>query len=410
MYMDRHAEKTISLAYHMTMATITMFLFSEFVNRGPFYAAAMMLDRYKIKYLALFLSIFINILLMIRTRTPLFKNKVFNTEAKKFMYAFIALMIITIVYQIKNGYLAYSYEEMFYTVLPFVFVVILVNVDYINITRILDNSFYVVVLVFFLCNIDLFNLSSIASISFADSYSPFESGFSLVLICYELYYLVRYGKRETKSTICLILTILTFKRLTVIKGILFFVFVPMIKARKTPTWLFWLAVVVFCLTPMVMEYIYSDEISALISDYFGKTMNQLSMDRYRRTRFVLDNLNQVQHGYGSITYFLTKFYGDGTLSNRSLHCDILKIYLECSMVGTVLFTYFHFSAVRKNIFAFLLMVHVFTEMIINHPFGAGNVGRWIIMYTMFVYYLYMGNGIFYDDDSGKPRKLRFYYR
>ena len=56
---------------------------------------------------------------------------------------------------------------------------------------------------------------------------------SLIFVFLELYFLVRYNKRNGKSIICLIITILTFKRFSVILAILFFIIVPIIKTKNS---------------------------------------------------------------------------------------------------------------------------------------------------------------------------------
>lgn len=391
-------------SYYLTMLTLALFLFSEFIERGPFYSISKTIDNLKIKYVLLLITLILNLMTLIRNK-KVFKDGVFKNEAKNIGCAFFSLIIITIILQIKNGFLRYSVEEMFFTILPLIFVVALISIDYRNVSRILDNSFYIIIGVFLIGYIDILTPKNILKIDFLNSYSPFENGISLVFVCYELYYLVRYKKREARSTTCLLLTILTFKRVTVLKAILFYIFVPMLKNKKVPKILFIISIVFFSLAPLAIQFIYSDTMAKILSDYFGMSMNKLTMDRYARTTFVLENLQSIKYGYGSVTYFLTKYFRAGTLSNRSLHCDILKIYLECGSIGTLLFTYFHFSAVKNNIYSYILMLHVFTEMIINHPFGVGNVGRWIIMYLMIVFFVNQGNGLFYRE--GLPRKKHF---
>ena len=400
-------EKGKTTAYYMTMITICLFIFSEFIIRGPFFAASKIIDGLKLKYVFLVLSCGLNFLLLSKNEKGIFKRyDVFYAESIAFTRAIGVLLIITIIMQIKNGFQSFSYTEFAYLVLPLAFVIILVAVDYENISRILDKLFYIVVIAFFLCYLDILTPANILSISFADSYSPFESSSSLIYVCFELYYIVRYGGRNHKSLVCLLLTILTFKRVSVIKAVLIYIFVPMLKKKDVPKWLFWSLVIFFCVLPIGLSIFYSDSFAAMLSSIYNIDINMLTMDRYRRTNYVLDSLDQIKYGYGSVTYFLTNFFGTGTFENRSLHCDILRIYLECTIFGTIGYTYFSLSAAKNNIFSFVLLLHIFIEMIINHPIGAGCVGNWIMMYMMIAYFNYRDEAYFYREGNLRRKRIK----
>lgn len=399
-------EKGKTAAYYMTIMTICLFVFSEVIYRGPFFVASKVIDGLKLKYVFLFLTCGVNLMLLARNgKRVLRRSSVYYIEAKAFIKAIGVLLIITIIMQVQNGFRSFSYIEFAYLLLPLGFSIILVATDYECITRILDNSFYIVTMAFIISYLDILTPANILSISFVNSYSPFENSNSLMYVCFELYFLVRYGGRNHKSFICLLLTILTFKRIVVIKAILIYVFVPMLKKKSVPKWLFWSALIVFCILPIGLQIFYSDSFATMVSSMYNIDMNQLTMDRYRRTNYVLDNLEQIKYGYGSVTYFLTHFFGTGIFENRSLHCDILRIYLECTIIGTIGYNYFSFSVARNNIISFILMFHIFTEMVINHPIGAGCVGNWIILYMMIIYFNYRDKIYFYKE--GKLRRKRF---
>lgn len=387
------------------MATLIVFIMSELITRGPLQTVANAIDEMKIKYAFMAFSAFFLLAIIISKRKKLFKNGIFLTEAKLFFGAIAGLGLITLYYQIKNGFRAFVIPEFCYILVPLLFVVLIVSVDSYNITRVLDNCFYFVVIAFLLCNFDILTPSSLKEISFSESASPFEQGSSIIFVCFELYYLIRYGRKNGKTVICLILTILTFKRVSVIKAILFFIFVPMIKSKKVPKWLIVSIIILFCALPFLLEFIYSNNFASLVAAKYGMEINELTMDRFARTVYVLEHVDSIKYGYGSVTYFLTNSYGMHIFDNRSLHSDTLRIYLECSIFGTIIYNSCYFAAVRKNIFSFLLMLHIFTEMIVNHPLGAGTVGNWIIIYLMIVYFNYRNEMTFYKE--GRVKRKRF---
>lgn len=391
--------------YYLVMITIAVFIFIDCIIRGPFKPIVSTIDGLKIKYMLMAITAFFLLMVIIIRKKKLFIGGIFKMESKFFLLAIGSLAIITLFYQMKNGFKSFAISELFYLLAPLLFVILIISVDSINITRVLDNCFYLVVIAFVLGNIDILNPASFMSISFWDSASPFENGSSIIFVCFELYFLIRYGKRNGKSFVCLILTALTLKRLSVIKGILFFIFIPFLMNKKVPRWLLGLVIVLFCAMPFVLMYIYSNDFASIMLANYGLEWNQFTMDRFKRTVFVLSHIDQMKYGFGSITYFLTNSFGQGEFANRSLHSDVLRIYLECSFVGTFIYNTCYFMAVRKNLISFLLMLHIFIEMIINHPIGAGNVGNWIIIYLMIAYFNYREEVPFYRE--GKVKRKQF---
>ena len=286
-----------TITYYLVMATISVFIFSEFIIRGPVATIASMLDNMKIKYILMAITSFYIIILLISKKKRLFKMGVFRREAKLYLIAIGALGVITLVYQTINGFRAFVIPEFLYVLLPLIFVILVVSADCINITRVLDNCFYVVIVAFILDALGIFESASEVSFSFSDSASVLENPSSMVFIFFELYYLIRYGKRNGKSLICLIFTVLTLKRMSLIMAVLFFIIVPIIKDKKVPRWLFGLTVIIFCATPFLLELFYSDAFASFFITQYGVDFNDITMDRYARTSYVLHNASQIKYGF-----------------------------------------------------------------------------------------------------------------
>lgn len=392
--------------YYLLMITVAVFIIVDCIVRGPLSPILITIDELRIKYILMAITALFLLMVLIARKRKLFKGNIFVDESKYFLCAIGLLVIITLYYQIRNGFRAFAISEFMYLLIPLLFVILVVSDDTINITRVLDNCFYIVLISFILSNIDIFSFSSLKSISFWDSTSPFENGYATMFVCFELYFLVRYGRRNGKSFVCLLFAILSFKRLSVIKAILFFIIVPMIKNKKVPRWLLIITIIFFCALPFLLVYIYSYDFANLMIGKYGIKLNEITMDRYRRTMYVLANTDQIKYGYGSVTYFLTNTFGKGEFANRSLHSDILRIYLECSIFGSIAYTICNFMAVRKNIISFLLMLHIFIEMIVNHPIGAGGVGYWILIYMMIVYFNYRKEVPFYREGNLKRKRFK----
>ena len=396
-----------TITYYLVMTTITVFIFSEFIYRGPFVSLAKAMDGMKIKYALMAVTSLYILMQLIAKRQGLFKMNVFRKESILYLIAIGSLAVITLFYQMLNGFRAFVIPEFMYVLLPLLFVILIVSTDCINITRVLDNCFYVAVVAFLLDSLGAFTDGQNYSINLLDSSSsPFENPSALILVFLELYFLVRCNGRNVKSLVCLLLTLLSFKRFSVILALLFFIFAPMIKNKRVPRWILILAIMIFCSVPFLLEYFYSYEFAGFFLTKFGMDFNDFTMDRYARTSYVLKHIGQIKYGFGSVSHFLTESYGNRDAANRSLHSDLLRIYLECSFVGTLVYNSCYFLSVKENAVSFMLMVGIFVQMIFNHPIGAGAVGNWIIIYLIVVYFNYRKEIPFYKEGMVRRKKLK----
>lgn len=397
-----------TIAYYLVMATVTVFIFSEFILRGPFAPISKALDEMKIKYAFMVVASFYIIILLITKRKSLFQMNVFRKESRLYLIAIGSLAIITLFYQIMNGFRMFVIPEFLYVIIPLLFVILVVSADCINITRVLDNCFYVALVAFLLDCLGIFTDGTAVSFNILESTSPLENPSAFIFVYIELYLLVRYNKRNGKALLCLIITILTFKRFSVILALLFFIFVPMIKNKKVPRWLFITVIAIFCAMPFLLKIFYSNEFASFFFARYQMDFNKFTMDRYARISYVLNNLGQIKYGFGSISHFLSESYGHEVAENRSLHSDLLRIFLECSFVGTFVYNTCYFLSVRKNATSFLLMLGVFVQMIFNHPIGAGAVGNWIIIYLIVVYFNYRKEIPFYKEGMVRRKKIKIF--
>lgn len=69
-------------------------------------------------------------------------------------------------------------------------------------------------------------------------------------------------------------------------------------------------------------------------------------------------------------------------ASRSMHNDLVQMYLECGILGSIVFTYVYMKAASVNRMSFALMCYVFFECYFNHLFGAGCTHIWVLIYLM----------------------------
>ena len=69
-------------------------------------------------------------------------------------------------------------------------------------------------------------------------------------------------------------------------------------------------------------------------------------------------------------------------ASRSMHNDLVQMYLECGILGSIVFTYVYMRAASVNRMSFALICYVFFECYFNHLFGAGCTHIWVLIYLM----------------------------
>ena len=405
--MEKTNNKKTTIAYIFSFLTIFTFLFSQYVSNGVIGEIALKMDSARVKYILLFITCILNIVALTSKNgnSKLFPNGKFRFEFNHYFKAIAFMAVMTLIYQIFNGFKAFAISEILYLITPLFFVALLVSVDSYNITRMINALFYAIIIIFIMQNISNLSIQSIMSISFFDSYSPFESGLSGMMVIFTLFFLVNGEKR--KSIICAVISYITLKRISVLINIALIVFWPILqrisKNKKIVGMVTKIAIIVFILLPIGLEFFYSDTMATIISNKFQTDMNQLTMDRYRRTRLVLDNREHIVYGLGSTTDYITKYLSNGSdLENRNLHSDILRLYLECTILGSIVVTYCYFKSTRNNLFSFILILNAFMDLIFNHNFlGAGNAGLWCILYMVIFYLNNMEKIDFYKNKSVK---------
>ncbi len=294
------------------------------------------------------------------------------------------LFAITAILQMINGFNSYAINEAVYYYTPLIFIIVYSQIsDEQDVETILNYLFVLYVIVFLKNFAGQLTLANIKSISFANSYSPFESELAFVFLIFECFYLYM-GKRKN-AIISLILCILSFKRISMLTAIVFFVFSKWIVVKKAVNKrIVIVTTVVFVLLPVLTCLMLNDTLEAWFYQTFHVTLNEITLTRSSRIEAVI-NSGQIKYGLGSVTTYLTKYLNalnGSNFSNRNLHNDLVKIYLECGILGSIVFTYIYMKAASVSRMLFVMMCYIFFECYFNHLFGAGSTDIWILIYLI----------------------------
>lgn len=294
------------------------------------------------------------------------------------------LFAITAVLQMINGFNSYAINEAVYYYTPLIFIIVYSQISEEQDVETILNYLFVLYIIVFLKNFaGQLTLANLKSISFANSYSPFESELAFVFLIFECFYLYM-GKRKN-AIISLILCILSFKRISMLAAIVFFIFSKWIVVKKAVNKkIVIVTTVVFVLLPVLTCLMLNDTLEAWFYQTFHVTLNEITLTRSSRIEAVI-NSGQIKYGLGSVTTYLTKYLNalhGSNFSNRNLHNDLVKIYLECGILGSIVFTYIYMKAASVSRMLFVMMCYIFFECYFNHLFGAGSTDIWILIYLI----------------------------
>lgn len=317
----------------------------------------------------------------------LYKKRRLKGIGKEYLLIFggiTILFVITAILQMINGFNSYAINEAVYYYTPLIFIIVYSQIsDEQDVETILNYLFVLYIIVFFKNFAGQLTLANIKSISFANSYSPFESELAFVFLIFECFYLYM-GKRKN-AIISLILCILSFKRISMLAAIVFFIFSKWIVVKKAVNKkIVIVTTVVFVLLPVLTCLMLNDTLEAWFYQTFHVTLNEITLTRSSRIEAVI-NSGQIKYGLGSVTTYLTKYLNalhGSNFSNRNLHNDLVKIYLECGILGSIVFTYIYMKAASVSRMLFVMMCYIFFECYFNHLFGAGSTDIWILIYLI----------------------------
>lgn len=355
----------------------SIFIFSEQVADDGSVLARLSntVDSLKIKYMMAVLAIGILLLRYIRNPGRFVR---FRDEAKNVLLTTVILSTITVIKQMQNGFMGASYNEVFFWLVPIIYVYFLVNCIN-DIKPYMDTAFIIQLIFFFIDIMDKLSIKNILAINFITSNSAFESEYSFYGLVFFMFYLFMKDKR--RAVLSLFMTILAFKRMAVVFALVVLIMSVLQTKRGTfnktpsPRGVF-IVTVLFIIVPIGFHLICSDSFGSWFYSVTGLNFNAFISGRLERLNLCIDN--EMRYGLGSSTQFLNEVLGRGF--SRNLHNDVLRIYLECGIIGTIAFTYDYFKMASKSRMSFMLMLYLFTDMMFNHFLGAGRTAFWIIIY------------------------------
>lgn len=336
-----------------------------------------LIDSLYIKHIAMWLCIGFSIM-----HNPVikkdFKYRIFLNIA----VACIGLMGCSILMMLQNGCSSAWIEELYYIIIPYLFVWAfsrdIQNKD--DVDYIMDIFFNVLAVLYIIYCIFESSRHGL-KISFVDSTSPFELNTAHMFLVFLLYY--TYRENRLRRLIAFILTVMSWKRLSLIIGVFIF-FIPVKMWRKIEIkkihYVF-LATIIL-LVPLLFQVILTDEFSQFIYSHTG-----IDLVAFMKGRFDLISaaysMDSAKRGLGSMSTITIPWYGS-TMQN-SMHNDIVRIYLETSIIGLGIFVY-EFIRIGKTKFSFLTIAYMLIASTGTHLLGSGGIPYWVLVYCLIIRY------------------------
>ncbi len=323
--------------------------------------------------------------------------KFFKKEFKCYLLSVAVLAGISLYALIFNSREMNLVDELLYFLVPIVLSFMYINAADGKIENAVDTIFYLMTAAFFLKNLKLFSINNFLSIDIIDSYSPFESELAFIFVLLVVYY-VRKGKR-IKTFVSFIFCFLSLKRLTLIFAVFSILFFNRINAKSRVKKIYYIAfVVLFMVVPFAFELLCSDAMASWFFKTFGMDWDRFVMGRFRTMNAVYDNY-RPGGGLGSVKMLVTEYFREfhgtvGTERIYDLHCDVVKIYLECYAVGFFALLAGYFKS-AKGYHSLCLLGYIFTECCFNHMFGSGRALYWVLVFFL----IFMFNREVPDSDE-----------
>ena len=357
---------------------ICLFIFSECC---PIFST---LDKMHVKHYVLLLTLIV-FLLKNAKKLPYFFSC--TQELKSIGLVFLGIAIISLVLQIINeNFQIYTLIQLYYLIVPVVFISLFYTSGVPrNIDCIMRIILYSMLLVYFINAISIGTLSISNLINSLNVYSLFVNSESSVIeigavssccTMLEIYFLSKGNIKY--ALLSFVGVVLGYKRLCVLIALLLLVFSPFIKYAKVNKKIIYLSTFVFVMLPFVTQLLCTDAFANLFYSKFG-----ISFDYFTKTRFSIINAvidaSIKPNGLGTVTNFLES---RGVLGQTNMHNDLLMIYLDCTIIGSVLFTYNYFKLTEESIYSYLVILFMFSQMFVTHSIGKGTMMFWLIGYLL----------------------------
>ena len=309
-----------------------------------------------------------------------FSKMDFSNEFIGIARSIFVFLTISILKQSINLNLRLEYASFYlYLIVPWLFAFLWANnVTSENRMTYIYIMFARFVLSFTLNNLSNISLNAIREISFSNSLSSiFESSDAHCFFILMILFL--YSEKKALAFVSGLLCMLSFKRLCFILTPVFFLGYKFFSNKKASKDLVSTSKIIFMVSPIIILTIVNNE--EQINSMFGIDLNYFTTGRINLIKYVLYNMEAFD-GFGAVSAFMVKKPWGTYHKIISMHCDVLQIFLETTILGLGFYINSVFNLVRKNMIVYILVLYFAIEMTVSHFIDF--LAAWMLLYMVII--------------------------
>ena len=150
---------------------------------------------------------------------------------------------------------------------------------------------------------------------------------------------------------------------------------PLLKHKPVSKAVEWIAKIALIVSPLLIYAILEDSFALWFENQFGMDLNGFTMGRFNQLNLICD-LEENMTGLGMTHLMLIKYDFD----IHRLHCDIMRILIETTVVGLVVFVNTFVNIGKRNQKAFSLVVFYLIVMVSSTCLE--NTFYWLLIYLV----------------------------
>lgn len=335
------------------------------------------IDQTGLKHIFLILAIFLGF--CYDTGGGKIKIKRFSYELERILFTVGMIIFITFIYMAINGFATYWVSQTYFFVVPILFVYVLFKNDC-TISRffkILNLFTFVLTSLYLIFVFQKITSGAAIYFSFVESESPFEMEIAhMFLLLYMFYTYVGNKPRRIITAIC---CILAWKRMCLIYLVIFTILsIKTPKTKYVSKKYYVITTLVFAAIPMLIQLVLTDEFSNWFYNTFKIDLIDFMQFRFQSITAAFQS-NIPSQGLGTYLYVDVPWYG--SFVHMNMHNDIVRLYLEVSIIGLLVFLY-GFSSIASTVYSFYVMIFMFIELAVSHMLGNGGIPFWVLAYIL----------------------------
>ena len=339
-------------------------------------------DALGLKHIFMLLTVFVGFVSDLRKGKLNIKN--FTYEIKMVVVAVISLVLISFIYMAFNGYANYWISQVYFFLIPLLFAYTVFKNDFskqrfrqiVNFILVITSIYYTI----FMLSVILSGETRL-SFSYIDSTSPFESEIAHFYLLMYIFY--TFNSSIPGKMVPALFCILAWKRLCLVCLVLVTIAGLMRISNKRISVSYIIGItVVFTILPLLTEYMLSPEFSKWFNEFTGLDFVKFTNFRYYSIQTAIKN-SVESRGLG--TFFSVRVPWYGKYVDISMHNDLVRLYLEVSLVGLVIYLLCT-ALIAKRRFSSFVIIYLFIEMSGSHLIGNGGIPYWMLGYSLVFYF------------------------